>query len=62
MSNGGDHTDEELLARCAGSDPSGFGDIVRNHQAMVYSLALHFLRNPTEAEDTGLGDIPGAFP
>jgi RNA polymerase sigma-70 factor (ECF subfamily) len=28
-----------------------FGDIVRQHQAMVYSIAWHFLRDRTVAED-----------
>jgi len=52
MINGGEHAVEELLARCARGDSSlAFSEIVRLHQAMVYSLALHFLRNPLDAED-----------
>jgi RNA polymerase sigma-70 factor, ECF subfamily len=42
---------DDALARCADGDRSAFGEIVREHQAMVYSLALHFLRNPSMAED-----------
>ncbi len=42
---------DETLARCARGDRSAFGEIVREHQSMVYSLALHFLRNPSVAED-----------
>ena len=39
------------LARCAAGDRRAFAEIVGGHQAMVYSLALHFLRNPELAED-----------
>ncbi len=42
---------EEALARCADGDRSEFAEIVREHQQMVYSLALHFLRSPSMAED-----------
>jgi RNA polymerase sigma-70 factor (ECF subfamily) len=42
---------DDSLARCARGDRSAFGEIVREHQSMVYSLALHFLRNPSMAED-----------
>lgn len=41
----------EALARSARSDPSAFAEIVRDHQAMVFSLAYHFLRNKSSAED-----------
>ncbi|HET7099703.1 MAG TPA: sigma-70 family RNA polymerase sigma factor [Terriglobia bacterium] len=46
-----EQTDGDALARCAAGDRSAFGEIVREHQAMVYSLALHFLRSPSMAED-----------
>jgi RNA polymerase sigma-70 factor, ECF subfamily len=42
---------DELLARCINGDRSAFGEIVREHQSMVYSVALHFLRDPSIAED-----------
>ena len=42
---------EEALARSAHGDLAAFGEIVRGHEAMVYSLALHFLRSPSMAED-----------
>jgi RNA polymerase sigma-70 factor, ECF subfamily len=42
---------EDTLARSARGDASAFGEIVRAHQAMVYSLALHFLRDAALAED-----------
>jgi RNA polymerase sigma-70 factor, ECF subfamily len=42
---------DDALARCADGDRSAFSEIVREHQAMVYSLALHFLRSPSMAED-----------
>jgi RNA polymerase sigma-70 factor, ECF subfamily len=44
-------TVEDAFERCAAGDPSAFAEIVREHQAMVYSLALHFLRSPSMAED-----------
>lgn len=51
MSKVADQAVEESLARCVAGDRSAFGEIVREHQSMVYSLALHFLRNPSMAED-----------
>jgi RNA polymerase sigma-70 factor, ECF subfamily len=42
---------EEALVRSARGDLAAFGEIVRGHQAMVYSLALHFLRDISLAED-----------
>ena len=51
MSKAAVETVDDALARCADGDRSAFGEIVRQHQAMVYSLALHFLRSPSMAED-----------
>ena len=51
MSKAAEQVMEESLARCAAGDRSAFAEIVREHQAMVYSLALHFLRRPSLAED-----------
>lgn len=42
---------EAALARWMAGDTAAFAEIVREHQAMVYSLALHFLRDPATAED-----------
>lgn len=42
---------EEALALAAGGDESAFARIVREHQAMVFSLAYHFLRDRSVAED-----------
>jgi RNA polymerase sigma-70 factor, ECF subfamily len=42
---------EDALARSVRGDASAFGEVVRTHQAMVYSLALHFLRDAALAED-----------
>jgi len=42
---------EDALARSMRGDALAFGEIVRGHQAMVYSLALHFLRDASLAED-----------
>lgn len=41
----------ETLARAAGGDHAAFALIVREQQAMVYSLACHFLRDPALAEE-----------
>jgi RNA polymerase sigma-70 factor (ECF subfamily) len=43
--------DERTLARAATGDTAAFGSLVRQHQSMVYSLALRFLREPSAAED-----------
>jgi RNA polymerase sigma-70 factor, ECF subfamily len=44
-------TVDNALERCVAGERSAFGEIVREHQSMVYSLALHFLRSPSMAED-----------
>ncbi|MEJ2008896.1 MAG: sigma-70 family RNA polymerase sigma factor [Acidobacteriota bacterium] len=51
MSKAPEQAMEESLARCTRGDRAAFAEIVRAHQSMVYSLALHFLRNPSTAED-----------
>ncbi len=53
MSKVAEQAVEEALGRCAVGDRSAFAEIVRAHQSMVYSVALHFLRNPSMAEDLG---------
>jgi RNA polymerase sigma-70 factor (ECF subfamily) len=42
---------ESVLAQAAKGDASAFASIVREHQAMVFSLAYHFLHDRTLAED-----------
>ncbi len=42
---------EERLAKSAGGDQSAFAEIVREHQAMVFSMAYHFLRDRALAEE-----------
>ena len=42
---------EETLARSAGGDHLAFAEIVGTHQAMVFSLAYHFLRDRSLAEE-----------
>jgi len=42
---------ELALAQAANGDASAFASIVREHQAMVFSLACHFLHDRTLAED-----------
>ena len=51
MSNVAEQTVEGALARCVAGDRQAFAEIVRQHQSMVYSTALHFLRSPSMAED-----------
>jgi RNA polymerase sigma-70 factor (ECF subfamily) len=40
-----------LLARARGGDSAAFAGLVRQHQGMVFSIALHALRSRTAAED-----------
>jgi RNA polymerase sigma-70 factor, ECF subfamily len=42
---------DETLAKAKGGDTSAFDVLVRRHQSMVFSLALHALRNRAAAED-----------
>src|SRR5256885_15384832 len=42
---------EHALARSALGDQLAFAEIVRQHQGMVFSLALHFLRDRWLAEE-----------
>ncbi|HKS95053.1 MAG TPA: sigma-70 family RNA polymerase sigma factor, partial [Terriglobia bacterium] len=42
---------EDALAKSARGGDSAFEEIVRRHQAMVYSLAHHFLGDPSAAEE-----------
>ncbi len=41
----------EALAAACGGDKEAFAHLVREHQAMVYSMAYHFLRDAGQAED-----------
>jgi RNA polymerase sigma-70 factor (ECF subfamily) len=41
----------EMLARSVRGDQLAFAEIVREHQSMVFSLALHFLRDRALAEE-----------
>ena len=42
---------DQTLALARGGDPTAFAAVVRRHQAMVFSLALHTLRSRVAAED-----------
>ena len=42
---------DETLARAQDGDSAAFATLVRQHQAMVFSLALHALRSRPAAED-----------
>lgn len=39
------------LRQAAHGDSQAFGELVRQHQTMVFSIACHFLRNRAQAED-----------
>jgi hypothetical protein len=43
--------DNDTFSKARRGDAVAFGAIVRRHQSMVFSIALHALRNPTAAED-----------
>src|SRR2546430_13690775 len=42
---------QETLARATEGDQAAFAEIVRQHQAMVFSLAYHFLHDWSPAEE-----------
>ena len=42
---------QETLARATEGDQAAFAEIVRQHQAMVFSLAYHFLHDRGVAEE-----------
>jgi RNA polymerase sigma-70 factor (ECF subfamily) len=44
-------TKVDALVRAKSGDQSAFADLVREHQAMVYSIARHFFRDRALAED-----------
>jgi RNA polymerase sigma-70 factor, ECF subfamily len=43
--------DDHTIALARSGDATAFGDIVRRHQGMVFSLAVHMLRSRAAAED-----------
>src|SRR3990170_8496558 len=44
-------TGDELLAQARAGCDSAFAALVREHQAMVFGLAYHFLRSRAQAEE-----------
>jgi RNA polymerase sigma-70 factor (ECF subfamily) len=44
-------SDSELMQLARDGDRNAFGVLVRRHQKRIYRLAVHMLRNPSEAED-----------
>ena len=44
-------TADELLAQARGGNESAFAALVREHQAMVFGLAYHFLQSWSQAEE-----------
>ncbi|MDB4941450.1 MAG: polymerase sigma factor RpoE [Labilithrix sp.] len=51
MDPGVNLTDRELVDLARGGDKAAFGVIVRRHQQRIRRLAVHMLRDRTEAED-----------
>lgn len=52
MQPAGDLTElDQLLNEAKSGDRTAYAAILRSRQAMVYSIARNFLRNPTHAED-----------
>lgn len=47
----GKSTDHELIQLARQGDADAFGVLVRRHQKRIYRLAVHMLRDTTEAED-----------
>ena len=43
-------SDRDLVDRARSGDTSAFGQLVRRHQARIHRLALHMLRDRSEAE------------
>lgn len=46
-----DNSGSLAFEKAVGGDEAAFGELVRQHQAMVFSIALHFLRNRAVAEE-----------
>lgn len=44
-------TDRDLVERAKGGDAAAFGQLVRRHQQRIHRLAIHMLRDKSEAED-----------
>jgi RNA polymerase sigma-70 factor, ECF subfamily len=42
---------EGTLTRAQAGDRSAFAEIIKHHQAMVFSIAYHFLNDPSVAEE-----------
>ena len=51
METGRDHQLEATLGQAARGDSTAFADLVREHQAMVFSIGWHFLQDRSLAED-----------
>ncbi len=43
--------EDELIQRAQSGDREAFGVLLRAYQRRIYSLALHYTRNPMDAED-----------
>lgn len=51
--------DDEALAKAQAGDAAAFGDLVRQYQALVFSVALRVLGNRTAAEDVAQAVLTG---
>jgi len=51
MTSAADAGTESALARARAGDEAAFAELVRRHQAMVYSIAWHYLRHRDVAEE-----------
>jgi RNA polymerase sigma-70 factor, ECF subfamily len=43
--------EDELIRRAQGGDPEAFCRLAREYERRVYTLALHYCRDPADAED-----------
>ena len=49
--SGNNLTDQQLIAQTLDGQPAAFGILVRKYQDRLFNSMVHFLRNPSDAED-----------
>ena len=54
-------SDRELVDRAKSGDLDAFGQIVKRHQSRIHRLALHMLRDRSEAEDVSQETFTRAY-
>ena len=52
---------EAILERCRLGDDLAWEALVRRYQSRVYAVALHYMRDATEARDMAQPKSPPAF-